>query len=129
MYNESLYYPYINYNQYFDRQLPALQIPGLPGTSGFPGEQSSQAPTSPPPSSPPPSFIPQQSTASPFAVDPGAISFCLFRNTYIWLTNGEQFWYYPIFVGPRSVTGFRWNGRFWMIFGIDTRRISSFTCF
>lgn len=77
----------------------------------------------------PPSFIPQQSTASPFAVDPGAISLCLFRNTYIWLSNGEQFWYFPIFVGPRSVAGFRWNGRFWVIFGIDTRRIISFTCF
>ena len=151
MYNESIYFPYINYNQYFDRQFPVPQIPsipgmpsfpsapgfpgmpsfpgapGSPGTPGFPGapgQQSSQAPTSPPPS-----FIPQQSTASPFAVDPGAISFCLFRNTYIWLSNGEQFWYYPIFVGRRSVTGFRWNGRFWVIFGIDTRRISSFTCF
>ncbi|OSX92318.1 transporter [Bacillus nitratireducens] len=130
MYNESIYYPYINYDQYFDRQFPGPQIPGIPGIPGFPGvpsfpgQQSSQAPTSPPPS-----FIPQQSTASPFAVDPEAISLCLFRNTYIWLSNGEQFWYFPIFVGPRSVAGFRWNGRFWVIFGIDTRRIISFTCF
>ncbi|EKS8367046.1 MULTISPECIES: transporter [Bacillus] len=120
MYNDSIYYPYINYDQYFDRQFPGLQIPGSPGRPG----QSSQAPTSPPPS-----FILQQSVASPFAVDPGAISFCLFRNTYIWLNNGKQFWYYPIFVGQRSVTGFRWNGRFLMILGIDTRRIRSFTCF
>lgn len=51
-------------------------------------------------------------SASTFAVDPGAISFCLFRNTFIWLNNGARFWYYPIFVGPRSVAGFRWNGRF-----------------
>ncbi|PEY30853.1 transporter [Bacillus cereus] len=108
----------MNYSQCFDRQFPGPQIPGTPG------QQSSQAPTSPPPS-----FIPQQSTASPFAVDPGAISLCLFRNTYIWLSNGEQFWYFPIFVGPRSVADFRWNGRFWVIFGIDTRRIISFTCF
>lgn len=121
MYNESIYYPYINYDQYFDRQFPGPQIPGIPS---FPGQQSSQAPTSPPPS-----FIPQQSTASPFAVDSGAIALCLFRNTYIWLSNGEQFWYFPIFVGPRSVAGFRWNGRFWVIFGIDTRRIILFTCF
>jgi hypothetical protein len=54
---------------------------------------------------------------------------CLFRNTFIWLNNGEGFWFYPIFVGPRSVAGFRWNGRFWMMVGIDTRRILSFTCF
>ncbi|MFJ8365082.1 collagen-like protein [Bacillus cereus] len=120
MYNDSIYYPYINYDQYFNRQFPGLQIPSSPGRPG----QSSQAPTSPPPS-----FILQQSVASPFAVDPGAISFCLFRNTYIWLNNGKQFWYYPIFVGQRSVTGFRWNGRFLMILVIDTRWIRLFTCF
>ncbi|MDR4241535.1 collagen-like protein, partial [Bacillus mycoides] len=79
------------------------------------GQQSSQDPTSPPPS-----FIPQQSTASPFAVDPGAISLFLFRNTYIWISNGGQFWYFTIFVGTRSVAGVRLNGRFWVIFGIVT---------
>lgn len=75
---------------------------------------------------PPPSFIPPFPS---FAADPGAISLCLFRNTFIWLRNGSSFWYFPIFVGPRSVAGFRWNGRFWTIFGIDTRRIVSFVCF
>ncbi|MCM3180466.1 collagen-like protein [Cytobacillus horneckiae] len=113
MYDHSMYFPYINYNQPYERQFL-----GLPGTS------SSQAPTAPPPA-----FIPQQATASPFAVDPGAISLCLFRNTYIWLTNGQSFWFFPIFVGPRSVAGFRWTGRFWTVFGIDTRQIVSFTCF
>ncbi|MEH7558898.1 transporter [Priestia megaterium] len=95
---------------------PRFPFPGSPG-----GQQA--------PTAPPPAFIPQQQTATPFAVDPGAISLCLFRNTYIWLRNGSSFWYFPIFVGPRSVAGFRWNGRFWTIFGIDTRRIVSFTCF
>ncbi|WP_328260207.1 hypothetical protein [Priestia megaterium] len=74
---------------------------------------------------PPPSFTPP----FPSFVDPGAISLCLFRNTYIWLRNGTSFWYFPIFVGPRSVAGFRWTGRFWVIYGIDTRQIVSFTCF
>ncbi len=82
-------------------------MPVFPGVPSFSGQQSSQASTSPPPS-----FIPQQATGSPFAVDSGAISLCLFRNAYIWLSNGEQFWYFLIFVGPRSVAGFRWNGRF-----------------
>jgi hypothetical protein len=99
-------------------------IPGFGGPSGIPGLQPSQAPTAPPPP-----FIPQQAAASPFAIDPGAISLCMFRNTYIWLSNGDSFWFFPVFIGPRSVAGFRWNGRFWMIFGIDTRRIVSFTCF
>ncbi|MGF9891222.1 hypothetical protein ABEX78_21415 [Priestia megaterium] len=74
---------------------------------------------------PPPSFTPPFPS---FTVSQ-PISLCLFRNTYIWLRNGSSFWYFPIFVGPRSVAGFRWNGRFWTIFGIDTRRIVSFTCF
>ncbi|MGW9017024.1 transporter [Priestia megaterium] len=101
---------------------PPSSFPGSPG--GLPSFGGQQAPTAPPPA-----FIPQQQIATPFAVDPGAISLCLFRNTYIWLRNGSNFWFFPIFVGPRSVAGFRWNGRFWTIFGIDTRRIVSFTCF
>lgn len=86
MYSESIYYPYINYDRYFDRQFPGPQIPGIPGMPGFPGvpgfpgepsfpgQQSSQAPTSPPPS-----FIPQQSTASPFAVDPEQFHYVYFE--------------------------------------------------
>ncbi|XHU84178.1 collagen-like protein [Peribacillus muralis] len=114
---------------YQDRVFPELSgFPGVPGGPQFPGQPGS-SPYSQAPTAPPPSFIPQQQQASTFAVDPGAISFCLFRNTYIWLNNGGSFWYYPIFVGPRSVAGFRWNGRFWTFFGIDTRQIRSFTCF
>lgn len=138
MYNQTVY-SYIDYDQQLERQFPGLPMPSLPGLGlpgiqgpgfagppGFPdppGPQISQAPTAPPPP-----FIPQQVVASPFAVDPGAIRLCLFRNTFIWLSNGEGFWFYPIFVGPRSVAGFRWNGRTWLIFGIDLRRIISFTC-
>jgi hypothetical protein len=127
-------YPAATVNQQSERQflnflLPPPPVPGvggppaIPGFSG-PGLQPSQAPTAPPPP-----FIPQQAVASPFAIDPGAISLCMFRNTFIWLSNGQGFWFYPIIIGPRSVAGFRWNGRFWVIFGIDTRRIVSFTCF
>ncbi|MFJ5718276.1 collagen-like protein [Neobacillus sp. NPDC093127] len=143
MYNQTVY-SYINYDQQLDRQFPSLPVPSFPGPSGLPGLPGLPGPEFPGPSglpglpgsqipqaptAPPPSFIPQQAAASPFAVDPGAIRLCLFRNTFIWLNNGEGFWFYPIFVGPRSVAGFRWNGWSWMIFGIDTRRIISFTCF
>ncbi|MCR8631567.1 hypothetical protein NV381_10170 [Paenibacillus sp. N5-1-1-5] len=78
------------------------------------------------PAFPPPSFEP---TISAFAVDPRSISRCLFRNTFVWLTNGNRFWFFPTFVGNFSVSGFRWTGRFWVIFGISLREISSFTCF
>ncbi|WP_314590592.1 transporter [Paenibacillus terrigena] len=99
---------------------PPGQPPITPGPSG------AQAPTSPPPQ-----FTPAmpQAQAGVFAVDPGAIRGCLFRNTYVWLHNGQQFWFFPIFVGRDSVAGFRWNGFFWMYFGVDLRQIASFTCF
>ena len=82
-----------------------------------------------PPSSPPPQFTPAQTGASALAVDPGAISGCLFRNTFIWPVRGPGFWFYPVFVGRTSVAGFRWNGFFWMYSGLDLRIIQSFTCF
>ncbi|KOP65959.1 transporter [Bacillus sp. FJAT-18019] len=81
------------------------------------------------PSSPPPASIPQQPLASTFAVDPGAIRGCLFRNTYIWPTFGPGFWFFPTFVGRTSVAGFRWTGSRWVYSGFDLRRIESFTCF
>ncbi len=86
-----------------------------------PGTTVQQGPTLPPPPFEPP--------ISAFAVDPGAISRCLYRNTFVWLTNGNRFWFFPTFVGRFSVTGFRWTGRFWVIFGISLREISSFSCF
>ncbi|MBM6617897.1 hypothetical protein [Bacillus suaedaesalsae] len=98
--------------------------PGVPGTSPYtPGQGG-------PPSAPPPSAVPMQTQqAGTFAVDPGSIRGCLFRYTYVWLNNGRQFWFYPTFVGRRSVSGWRWNGFRWLYFGIDLRQISSFTCF
>lgn len=143
MYNQTVN-SYINYDQQLERQFPSSPMPSFPGISGIPGFPGPPGPDfsgpsgfpGPPglqmpqaPTAPPPAFIPQQAVASPFAVDPGAIRLCQFRNTFIWLNNGEAFWFYPVFVGPRSVAGFRWNGWSWMIFGIDTRRIMSFTCF
>ena len=63
-----------------------------------------------------------------FAVDPGSIRRCLFRFTYLWLRNRQQFWYYPVFVGRQSISGFRWNGFMWVFFGVSLRQIESFTC-
>lgn len=112
-------------------------IPGVPGGPGFPGGGPGGFPGTPggapsgvqAPTSPPPQFVPQAPSAATFAVDPGGIRGCLFRNTYVWLNNGEQFWFYPVFVGRTSIAGFRWNGFFWGYFGIDLNRISSYTCF
>ncbi|WP_238655592.1 collagen-like protein [Paenibacillus piscarius] len=118
--------------------IPGLPgVPSVPGGPGFPGGGPGGFPGTPggapsgvqAPSSPPPQFVPQAPAVSTFAVDPGGIRGCLFRNTYVWLNNGEQFWFYPVFVGRTSIAGFRWNGFFWGYFGIDLNRISSYTCF
>ncbi|WP_010236689.1 hypothetical protein [Clostridium arbusti] len=90
------------------------------------------------PSGPPPSSIPAQpqqfhSAGGPggpqvMAVDPGSIRPCLFRFVYIWPRRGRGFWAWLTFVGRRSASGFRWNGRRWIYFGIDLREIQSFEC-
>lgn len=123
------------YPQYDVRTFPGGFPGGYPGGGfpggypggGFPGggQQGGGAPTSAPPS-----FIPQETQASAFAVDPGAIRRCMFRFTYVWLNNGNSFWFYPIFVGRNSVAGYRWRRRYgWVYFGIDLNRIRSFQCF
>jgi hypothetical protein len=99
--NDHVYVPNVHYEDqaFLERQFPGLPgFPGIPGLPQFPG-QPGLPPGSQAPTAPPPAFIPQQQSASAFAIDPGAISFCLFRNTFIWLNNVARFWYYSIFVG------------------------------
>jgi hypothetical protein len=101
--------------------------PGMP-QGGHGGQQGM-------PSSPPPGFKPSKPVEphmhggiSPKAIDPGAIMPCRFRFSYIWLRNGNSFWAYITHVGRTSIAGYRWNGRRWIYFGMDLRRIESFTC-
>ncbi|WP_409293783.1 hypothetical protein V1498_11550 [Peribacillus sp. SCS-26] len=102
---------------------PGGQPGGFPGYPGGGGQQqTAQLP-------PPPAFTPQQPTAQTFAVDPGGIRRCLYRNTYVWLNNGRSFWFYPTFVGRTSIAGFRWRGFGWVYYGTNLRRIRSFQCF
>lgn len=134
-------YPVLEPNQQTVRfgggQQPGFQPPpfgggqqGFPpfggGQQGFPpfggGQQQGGAP-----SSPPPSYTPQESP-SLYAVDPGAIRGCLYRYTYVWLSNGSSFWYYPTYVGRDSIAGYRWRGYRWVYYGTDLRRIRSFRC-
>lgn len=97
-------------------------------------EYMSRMPKSNMPSSPPPSYTPQKEQANiksgpqVKAVDPFAIRHCLFRFVYIWPRRGRGFWAWLIYVGRRSAAGYRWNGRRWVYFGIDLRKIDSFMC-
>ncbi len=110
-------------------QMDTLQ-PGTPSFPSFPppGQPPGGSPQAGPPTSPPPSVVPQQQFQT-YAVDPGGIRGCLFRFTYVWLEGYQSFWYYPTFVGRRSIAGYRWTGFRWVYFGIDLNRIQSFQCY
>ncbi|WP_339149477.1 MULTISPECIES: hypothetical protein [unclassified Sutcliffiella] len=115
---------------------PGFGPPGGPGFGPPGGGPPGGGPGGGPPPGPPPSSPPPQTAASlgapggptVFAVDPGAFYGCLYRYTWVRLNSGEQFWFYPTFIGRRSVAGYRWFFFTWVYFGIDTNRIRSFQC-
>ncbi|WP_223592623.1 transporter [Neobacillus bataviensis] len=75
------------------------------------------------PQSPPPPYVPPKPATSHYLID------CLNQYTYVWLVNGEGFWYYPITVQYGAVTGYRWNGTFWTFYGFDERFIETVACY
>lgn len=129
-FQENIIYPTDDDERQFGQVFPGFPPLGMP--SGFqpPFGPPGQGQADGPPLSPPPSFVPAQTQqVQTFAIDPGSIRRCLFRFTYVWLRGFQQFWFYPIFVGRNSVSGWRWNGFRWVFFGISLRQIQSFTCF
>lgn len=80
----------------------------------------------------PPSFAPPHHTPprpSPTkSVDGYLMQPCLYTPTYLWLSNGQQFWFYPTFMGRRSVAGYRWSYSQWVYTGFGFDIIDSFTC-
>ena len=63
------------------------------------------------------------------AVNPMSMRNCMGRFTYIWLSNGQEFWYFPIQIWGNTVAGFRWDRRFgWTYTGISLNRVDMFTC-
>ncbi|WP_143319267.1 transporter [Clostridium sp. HBUAS56010] len=84
------------------------------------------------PMGPPPSRAPQkpaQTRSNTRMVDSGSIMYCTGRFTYIWLRNGQEFWFFPIQVWRNTISGFRWDRRFgWSYTGISLNRIDMFTC-
>ncbi|MDP4145500.1 MAG: hypothetical protein Q8936_13610 [Bacillota bacterium] len=121
---------------------PPGQHQGPGGPFGTPPGQH-QGPGGPPPggqgthgmapSGPPPSYTPHKQPAQygvqPQFVEPGTIRRCTFRYVYIWPYRGRGFWAWLIYVGRRSVSGYRWTGYRWVYFGMDLRQIESFECY
>ncbi|MCL2753704.1 MAG: hypothetical protein FWE44_06110 [Defluviitaleaceae bacterium] len=62
------------------------------------------------------------------AINPGGIVRCMDNNTYIWLVSGQNFWFYPTFVGRRSIAGYRFVRNNWVYMGFDINLIESFFC-
>ncbi len=113
-----MYYDDYHYEDSFDQfGYSERQQPGFPTPPTMEGAQ---------PMSAPPAFTPP---IPAWQVGPSGIRSCLFRNTFIWLTNGDNFWFFPTFVGRQSLIGFRWRGFGWIYHVIDLRRIRSFQCF
>ena len=70
---------------------------------------------------PPPNFIPPKPNVS-YMID------CVNQYTYVWLRNGESFWFYPVSVQSFGVSGFRWSGFSWVFYGFDPRLIDAVAC-
>ncbi|HOJ47472.1 MAG TPA: YmaF family protein [Bacillota bacterium] len=107
---------------------PGTPGPNRPGPGGptrpAPGQRPGVAP-----STPPPSFTPTEQSPSLRALDPGAVAPCQFRFSYIWPRRGRPFWAWIIFVGRRSFSGFKWEGRRWVYFAMDLRDIRNIQCY
>ncbi|MDU6266748.1 MAG: hypothetical protein E6600_19910 [Anaerocolumna aminovalerica] len=92
-----------------------------PGGPGLPGREQFA-----PPRSAPPEFTPLTPRTP---VNIRQIGRCLFRFTFIWLRNGNSFWFYPVFLTGNILIGFRWGRRGWEYTILNTRRIIFFQCF
>lgn len=54
---------------------------------------------------------------------------CLNSFTYLWLINGNNFWFFPISIDRQFVIGFRWRRNRWEFDRINLNRIFFFSCF
>ncbi|MDR3238466.1 MAG: hypothetical protein LBT44_00015 [Clostridiales bacterium] len=109
---------------------PAFGPPGSPRPPGHLDLEPDREPEGGygKPSDPPPRDIPEKSAVSLFKIDSGAIRGCLFRNTYVWLKNGVDFWFFPVYIGRNSISGFRWTRYGWAYTGVDLSWIDYFQC-
>lgn len=118
------------------------------GQPGFPGFGPGQARPGNQPPLAPPDFTPQlpreeqQLLSGPsdfrgpfggriidFRRRPQDFRRCLNRFTYIWLVNGSNFWFYPVFIGRNHIEGFRWRRNRWDYDRININRILFHLCF
>jgi len=50
------------------------------------------------------------------------------KMTYVRLTSGDDFWFYPTSIERDLVSGYRWFGLFWSYFQFNPVYIASMEC-
>ncbi|MDR2168211.1 MAG: hypothetical protein LBE35_10260 [Clostridiales bacterium] len=75
----------------------------------------------------PPDYMPDAGLALHNA-DPAAIRRCLYNNSYFWLNNSQQFWFFPTFIGQNSIAGFRRLNNNWVYMGFGLNMVDYFYC-
>ncbi len=127
-------------------------VPGR-GPTGAPGRGPTQSPpgrgVGGQPTSAPPNFIPElpRMEGQPFGGQrgdgrdreqfglgdffrrPGNIRRCMNQFTFIWLFNGNNFWFFPVNIRGSFIEGFRWRRNRWEFDRININRILFFRCF
>jgi hypothetical protein len=53
---------------------------------------------------------------------------CLYRISYVRLTSGDNFWYYPTSIERDLVSGYRWYGVYWRYFQFNRIYLASMNC-
>lgn len=125
-------------NRYYAQRRPGQQRPsqqpGFPG--GFPGSPGGfpgggfQPPTAPPPNFTPQQFNTFQQQEFSRRGGIGGIRRCMFHNTFMWMRNGNSFWFFPVFVSGNQIVGFRWRGtRGWVFDSINRNNVLFFQCY
>jgi hypothetical protein len=74
-----------------------------------------------PPKSPPPKKKPPKPKTS-YIID------CIHQYTYVWPKRGMSFWFYPTRIEKGEVSGYKWNGKKWIFYGLDEKSISQVAC-
>ena len=79
------------------------------------------------PDAPPPPDIPLKPISAQ-RVSGDAMKPCFNRPTYVWMTDGGSFWFYPTYIRSDTLAGWRFTDRGWAYTGLDTGSVDQFTC-
>ncbi|MET3194919.1 hypothetical protein ABID96_001887 [Bacillus sp. OAE603] len=64
----------------------------------------------------------------PYPPNPWGLQNCLYRFTYLWLRNGDNFWFYLTTIAESRVYGYRFFGGRWNHYSVSLRDITFYHC-